>query len=299
MGATLAVSATTRGSNLALAWLQYGRLTRPSNALLPMIAVATGYTASGEQQWLQLCLAIVAVLLLHSFVTVWNDIEDAADDKHNNIHRIAELRRLSGRVLPLGQLVLLLLLVSIVVLVGQLYFALLCATYLGLGWLYNAEPVRLSKRPIGSITVLALAYGLLPFLLGACLGELTPPVWLLGFGWMMSRTSLSLLKDYKDAVGDTRSHKKTFLLVFGGRLTAWLSISFLLLGAGLVIAACYWRHASLSLLVVAIPIAGWLLFERGRLFGNHDYVQLNHIFHADLQYQLVFDVMILLWLRTV
>ncbi|MCA9325899.1 UbiA family prenyltransferase, partial [Candidatus Saccharibacteria bacterium] len=118
---------------------------------------------------------------------------------------------------------------------------------------------------------------------------------LLGLGLSLNRLSLSLLKDYKDAPGDAKAHKRTFLLRYGGTLTARLSLGLAVVGMGMVLVVLASQTLSTQYLVLVVT-AGWLLYERSKLFRHQDYVGLNRVFHDCLYYQLIFDTMVVLWL---
>jgi 4-hydroxybenzoate polyprenyltransferase len=169
------------------------------------------------------------------------------------------------------------------------------------GWIYNAAPLRLSRRPVASIVVLFLAYGILPFCIGVGLGNVNGhgllPFILLGSGWGLLRASLSLLKDYKDAAGDAAFGKRTFLLRYGATKVWQYSIGLCATGFVLVIVAVWLLGVSIAGLAALAAVAGWLLYERTALIGkNKSYLELNQTFHKCLHYQLIFDSLVLVWL---
>ena len=275
------------------------KLARFENSLLPVIALVAGFTAVKSDNYPKLILIILVLLLAHSIVTIWNDIADQVGDKHNNITRIGDLKR-SGTYSTLQWLVG----CSVVCIIVALLFlpnitkGLACVSLL-LGWAYNVRPVQASYRPIPSIVLLSLAYGLIPFLMGASFGSINWPVIFLATGWTVGRGSLSLLKDYKDAHGDAVADKRTFLLVYGGTLTARLSFGLALMSyavcVGLV--ATQAQHTFTAAVLLSI-VAVWLLYERARLFSAHKYGKLNQIFHDCIRYQLIFDGLVVVCLRT-
>lgn len=236
--------------------------------------------------------------LLHSFVTVWNDMADAEDDAQNGINRIENMVAIpfGGAGLRAGQSVTGVGIAIVLLLVASAWLIGLAAAYLLVGWLYNSRPLRLSKRPIGSMSMMALGYGALPFLIGASLGGITVEALVIGGGWAVCRLSLSLLKDYKDAPGDARTSKKTFLLVFGARTTARASVGFLVGGLAVIITACYAAAPRIDFTLAILPIAGWIIWERGQLFIRDTYRELHAVFRNGLRYQIILDGAFIAWL---
>ncbi len=279
------------------ALFQFIRLSRPYNALLPCVAILAGYTISYADDLGRLLLTVGLFAILHSVVTIWNDFEDEDGDRLNGIQRLALVRKTANYQRYIRWMQSLVIISVLVGLVVGWRTVLLLLLYVFMGWLYNSEPARLSKRPLGSMMIMFLGYGLLPFALGASLGVWSWQVAVLGVGWSCTRLSLSLLKDYKDAPGDAKSAKKTFLLVYGGRAVAWLSI--VLLGTGLlsVLLVASSRSTSFAM-VFLIVVAFWLFGERLQLLKRHEYAGLHAVFKLGLRYQLAFDTLVVIWLRT-
>jgi 4-hydroxybenzoate polyprenyltransferase len=277
----------------------YFKLARVENAILPMFALVAGFTITKAADYTRLALAALVLILVHSVLTIWNDIADEAGDTHNNITRMSDLRN-SGDY----DVLRLFIGGSVCIIILALIFLpntskLLVSMSLLLGWAYNVPPIHGSHRPVLSIVLLGLAYGTIPFLLGASLGHIGLTTFYLAVGWTLGRSSLSLLKDYKDATGDAVAKKRTFLLVYGGTLTAKLSFSLALLGYAIsaIIVVTQVQHTLTTILLLG-GVAAWLLYERTRLFKAKHYNSLDQIFHDCLKYQLVFDGLVILCLRT-
>ena len=275
------------------------KLARLENAVLPAFAVAAGFTISQASNYKKLALTIIVLALSHTVVTIWNDIADEAGDAHNGITRIADLRK-SGVYNALR----LLLGISLIIIIVALVFLPLTTKFLAifgllLGWVYNERPFQTSHRPALSIVALGLAYGAVPFLLGASLGNISWAVICMAIGWTIGRSSLSLLKDYKDAKGDVAAKKRTFLLVYGGTPTAKLSLGLAILGFLIctIVATTSLHHAFTAIIILG-GTAAWLLYLRTQLFRTKQYHTLNQIFHNCLKYQLIFDGLIIVCLRT-
>lgn len=274
-------------------------LARPYNSVLPILLVYVGSVMAGASYTVTLT-AMMIILLLHSIVTLHNDVEDVEVDASN--HRdVSWYKTISPREVTMAIYVIaaVSLLVSIVALPSATtgFVALLMI----LSWAYNAHPLRLSRRPLGSIIVLGICYGFAPFMIGVSLdSSVTIADVLFGASVAFGRISLSILKDYKDAHGDALHQKKTFLLVYGRSNVRYLSIFFSALGYAGVIGCLWWYSNSPPLywVLVGIVIAGWLVTQRIRLHPRRTYDELNYQFHQCLHYELVFYGYIVLWLTT-
>lgn len=267
------------------------KLGRLENSMLPVAATLAGYLLAGGANKLQLLLSIIVLVLLHSFVTIWNDIADEAGDKHNGITRIGEIRKLQAYRLLIAIQASILGLSIVICLFLPIQTSLLFGALLLLGWVYNLKPVQASHRPILSIAVLGISYGFIPFWVGVSLGKSSWLALPVATGWTLVRASLSILKDYKDAPGDAAANKRTFLLVYGGKLTAKASFHMAILGYALIVAGVsgqFDRYHGQADLVLGVVVA-WLLFERTKLFRANEYARLNQIFHDCVLYQLMFD----------
>ncbi len=274
-------------------------LARLNNASLPLVGLSVGFGASGSHDTRILLFAAISLVLVHSVITVWNDICDEAGDIHNGIDRLSELRAL-GLYDSMRHWLYVFTGVSIVSLWLLPVWSSLLLVLLGfLGWLYNSSPVQASRRPIASIILLAWSYGGLPVLLGMTLGDTT----ILGVGlvvaWTLGRGSLSILKDYKDAAGDARSNKRTFLLRFGGTLTAQVSIFLGIVSSILTLLVLgFFIQLPIVFNVLLIVVSVWLVVVRLRLRSLRGYVELNRLFHRCVEYQLLFDGLVAACLLT-
>lgn len=273
------------------------RLMRLQNAIHPLIGIAVGYTVvSGDSVYTLGCV-LALFLVLHSIVTVWNDLEDEDVDALNKVSIVATVRS-QGTYRDITALLVILAIISLVLCLFLPLAALLwCLLFLCIGWLYNAKPVQASRKPIGSMFAMWLGYGVVPFALGASFGQISGSVIALGLGWSLSRLSLSILKDFKDATGDAKAQKRTFLLVFGTTKVIWLSLVGVFAGLAIIIAVVT-TMVSVYKLLGLVALACWLIYERTKLLKKQTYGQLNQVFHHCLRYQLLFDGAILLCLIT-
>jgi 4-hydroxybenzoate polyprenyltransferase len=242
----------------------------------------------------------VAFALVHSAITIWNDLEDQAVDELNGIHDLATYRRLGWYRYVVMAVWLMVVAAALLALWLPYAIAVWLAVVGAMGWIYNARPVQASRRPVASMAILALCYGFVPVAIGISLGPGTVPAaaWLLAAGWTAGRLSLSLLKDYKDARGDAAAAKKTFLLVYGGRWVARSSFWLAVVGFAGCLGAFAWLAPDPGRIVLLGVVAGWLVLERRRLFLQHTYAELNGVFHRCLHYQLAFDGLMVVCLIT-
>ena len=275
-------------------------LARPFNALQPMILFIFGVIVSGgDLQSVQMYVGLVAILLLHSAVTIWNDLSDQVVDKHNNVKTMLTTGYVSERTLMYVVLGLTVTGLVLVALFLPWMSVLLAILTIIIGWQYSARPFKASHRPIGSMVFLAISYGAVPLLLGASLGDTTPTVWLFAITWSRARVSLSLLKDYKDAVGDVKVKKRTFLLRFGHRRVVATSILCLVMGYGAVIALTtqvvppvYWVY----LIGIGVLCIALLVVERMRLWKASTYQAQHDLFRESLYIHLAVDGVLTVWL---
>jgi 4-hydroxybenzoate polyprenyltransferase len=105
-----------------------------------------------------------------------------------------------------------------------LWAALAAVVLLAVNYAYSLRPMRLTKRPLLSPLVLALAYVYFPFSLGFwSSGSGSAYPWLLTLGLLFGFIARMLLKDFRDRPGDQRHGKTTFLLRYG--VTATIRVS--------------------------------------------------------------------------
>lgn len=105
---------------------------------------------------------------------------------------------------------------------------------------YSVGPVRLSYRTYLAPTVLAVAYVLLPFTLGALLAGTDRPTAraaLLSAALYALFVARIVLKDFRDRAGDARFGRPTLLLRFGKTATCLTSLAALVVGDILLLAA--------------------------------------------------------------
>lgn len=275
-------------------------LARPYNSLLPLLLLYMGSVIASITHVGVIMVAMGILFLVHAVATIGNDIADKEIDKDNQRDLLLTT---AWRPRQLRQLVIIMSFVALVVSVALLpaLTTILFVCLLFISWGYNVKPLQLSRRPIWSVVILGVCYGFIPFCIGASLdGNITIIEAAIGCSFAMSRMSLSILKDYKDAHGDALHHKKTFLLVYGRTMVWRLSIA-LLLGGNTATILFLWLWAGgeggqVYWLVGGIAMSGWLLYQRLLLRPERSYQWLDQQFHRVLSYESVFYGYIIVWL---
>lgn len=277
-------------------WLRLIRLSRLFDAAFPVVSFFLGAAVVGQLKSPNLLLLALVVVILNSVAMIWNDIEDRRVDADNGRPELAEsnvalLRRLKTYI---AILIVTGLLLAWVVNIAAFIVALATVCII---WIYNSKPVQASRRPIMSIVILSGAGALLPYLFGISLGNIDIHVLVAGVFWWLGRISLSVLKDYKDARGDARHHKKTFLLRYGARKAALLSVISLCIGYVGFICVIYHKSESVWGVVALILGIGVFVYMRYGLFDpKATYGQLDTTFRRIAQYQLLLDAGVVFWL---
>jgi 4-hydroxybenzoate polyprenyltransferase len=261
------------------------QLTRPENASGSALTYLIGYFFAASGIKAELFIGLFILLLLHSFATVQNDIEDFEIDRANKRTGILQDNSIT---LNQARLFCKLLVAAAVVLAvfsdqKRLNFIVIVGLSIVAGF-YNLNPVRASKRPVTSIAFMGLCYGALPLIYGYLVGggKFSAKFILLGCLFFIARASTSILKDYKDAKGDKAYNKKTFYLRYGAKTTARVSI----LGAsvayiGLVAMMLVSETSSWLFylaLVLAVLLAILSIVLRVRLAKNNNEKSLNKLF---------------------
>jgi 4-hydroxybenzoate polyprenyltransferase len=147
------------------------QLTRPENASGSALTYLIGYFFAASGIKAELFIGLFILLLLHSFATVQNDIEDFEIDRANKRTGILQDNSIT---LNQARLFCKLLVAAAVVLAvfsdqKRLNFIVIVGLSIVAGF-YNLNPVRASKRPVTSIAFMGLCYGALPLIYGYLVG---------------------------------------------------------------------------------------------------------------------------------
>jgi 4-hydroxybenzoate polyprenyltransferase len=277
---------------------RYALLSRPYNSLAPILLLCIGALFS-QAPFVELTFAIVVAILIHSATSILNDVEDAPVDKTNLVDSPLQKGSVSLQTAVLVGYGLFLVAICISIITLPLITSCIFLILIFLGWTYNSKPFQFSRKPIGSIVVLGISYGLIPVIVGLSIGGRLS-VWaaiFLTIFLALIRTSLSILKDYKDAVGDSKHNKKTFLLVYGRTAVQRITLVFAFIGyIGATLIVGILIRGPIYFTVIAFLLSAWLIYERTKFNPRKSYEQLNRQFHRCLALQLIFDGYLILWL---
>jgi len=273
-------------------------LTRPYNASAVFLTFSIGYffyyPFRVENNFI---VGAIVLLLLHSVVTVQNDIEDFEIDKINDRSKPLQSGRITlkeARKLQCG-LIIVSLIFSLLNIPIHIIFVLLM---LLLAWVYNKPPLLLSRKPISSLTILGIAYGVAPLLYGYVLSG-KPFQWQFALAlllWFLLRLSISVMKDYKDSKGDKAFNKHTFYLTFGSNTTAWLSILLSVTAYIGILSLSFYLRAINWLFLIPVATVIRNIFIRIKLPVVKGEKEANKIFHKAFFGQNQFEAIYLLWL---
>jgi 4-hydroxybenzoate polyprenyltransferase len=277
---------------------RYALLSRPYNSLAPILLLCIGALFS-QAPFVELTFAIVVAILIHSATSILNDVEDAPVDKTNLVDSPLQKGSVSLQTAVLVSYGLFLVAIYISIITLPLITSCIFLILIFLGWTYNSKPFQFSRKPIGSIVVLGISYGLIPVIVGLSIGgrvSLGAAIFLTIF-LALIRASLSILKDYKDAVGDSKHNKKTFLLAYGRTAVQRITIVFAFIGyIGATLTVGILIRGPIYFTVIAFLLSAWLVYERTKFNPRKSYEQLNHLFHRCLALQLIFDGYLIAWL---
>lgn len=281
------------------------RLSRPKNALPPVLALLIGYLAANGADFgdAGLVTAGVGLLLLNFFATLHNDLADKTIDQDTDRTTPYLRGQVTAQQIRIVATGLIALAIGLPLALDQRSVVLFLLVYSCLVWAYNAPPFQLSRRPLSSVTLLALLFSTLPLWLGQHLAggtDTTVLIWLL-LGASLQRLAVSILKDYKDFSADKKHHKRTFLVVFGPRLVSVTSLGFSTLGylsmiIGLAIIAPATSTSMITLVLISLlaSYGVWLRLQLRSTVGQ--FSSNNTLFHRLIDVQNIFDIGVILWL---
>lgn len=282
------------------------QLSRPRNAINPVLALLTGAIFGGAPELLNtmsITVALLIVVVLNFAFTLQNDLVDSAIDKKAKRKTALLTGIVTGQQVELVTKALLAIAIAVPLLLSLRSHVIFAIGYGLVAWQYNMRPIQASRRPLSSIMVLALLLSVLPFAFGLQLAgqALSLQVVLFALGLGMYRWSTSVLKDYKDFVADRGFLKKTFLIAFGPRAVRSVCLVLYAIGAlsmiGLTVAQTGYDIVNLILAAGLLIGAGLAFLLRQQLSVQpKNYAANNDRFHTILDIQLIFEAGLLTWL---
>lgn len=241
--------------------LLYARMLRHRVALMIWMFLLLAVVVHGGLASLSWDLLFATVLLASSYVaaTTVNDLVDLPIDRVN--HPGDRGRPLvTGDAVP-GQLVAVNAIGAAAALASAAPLGpTAVAVALGalvVGYAYSLGPVRLSYRTYAAPVALAVAYVLVPYVLGLVIAGAAPTFRdaLFGGSLFLLFVARITLKDFRDRAGDARYGRPTLLLRFGKGVTCAVSGAALVSGDALLLLALrppFAVSAMVELYVVAI-----------------------------------------------
>ena len=268
----------------------YVQLTRPQNASGSVLTYSIGYFLVVTTLSYDFFIGLLILLALHSLATVQNDIADVEIDRANKRRSVLQTNSLTISNAKFFVQVLALTALVFALLSPHRRLHLMAITgLLVIAWLYNISPIRASKRPILSIAVMGLSYVVLPFIYGYFVANgrvSTNYFFVFVLLWFLVRVSTSILKDFKDAVGDKIFKKETFYLHFGRLTTAWTSIIASVVAYIGLLAVLLALKPKTVILFVTLSLASLLVLRniiyRTTLLRTKNEERLNRIFHTSV-----------------
>lgn len=284
----------------------YLELSRPFNAVAALLSCAVGFVFyNPSSNWFIVGFGLLVVLILHSVFTVQNDVYDLEIDIANKRKNAFTEQKISKA--SLERFILCGIVAALGVSIYQqqkLSFLAFIGLYSLVAWSYNAPPFSLSRRPVWSIIILVLFYALLPLVFGLKLSGngFSGMFYLLCLAMSLQRFSISMLKDYKDVFGDKKFGKNTFLLVYGHRMTAIISLSFCMagyVGVFFVLSTMVPAEGSISLYAALSALALLAILNTRRRLGlvrTTDNKALATIFRQSFVAENQFNLLLILCL---
>ena len=201
----------------------FASLIRPETSVLPLLVYTSYLIFTGTFTVIALLLGWIVLLSSYGIVVIHNDIVDKDIDKANkrsDTPLAANLLTLKDARRALALSIITALLSSYLL---NPLLVLWVFTYIFFGWLYSG-PALLKNRGYSALTVLAINYGVMPWLLGVISAEgittTSLPITLIAsFIFVFGIISL---KDFKDYKGDNRYGKNTVLVKYGPQFTHYL-----------------------------------------------------------------------------
>lgn len=254
-------------------------LARINNAVMPLLAfgIGLGFSDTTNIQFINYCVFLLVAV--SAFATLQNDLHDKDVDMANG-RKSAYLDGSFKKEFIWHVCLYLLVFATVCVVLAHSILALfIFFVSILLSIAYNSKPLQLSRRPISSIAVLAIVMAALPVTLGLGAQLATTVIGqVVILGVTTQRFSLSILKDYKDYVGDKKLGKRTFLVAYGALATKYVSVSMSVIGYTALLCA-YYVHSGNGYITLAFCAAAVVsIGERILLTNNVDVKHNNTVF---------------------
>lgn len=187
---------------------------RPRQVVLPWTIFSCTLLLFLPHAWVTVFLAALLFICMHGIVCIHNDIADRETDQINDRR---DIPLASDQVSEKRLLIVMSVLASSVALISiSIGYAVLpwVSLYLFAGWLYSG-PIAGRNNAYGSITLLALCYGVIPWLMSASFTGQWLTVAPYACASFVFTFGIIVMKDYKDAIGDRATGKRTLVVSRG------------------------------------------------------------------------------------
>lgn len=221
---------------------------RPQMTVLPFIIFAAVTICHDGVSIGLLLLGWLELVSIYGAVALQNDVSDIATDRLNNRsdiplasgHLSMQDTNRALQAIRIAALV-------VALLINQ-WAVIWSVIYLFFGWLYSGRP-SFKNRPYLSLIVLALCYGVMPWLLGfiATRPQPNPFTVMLIASSFLFVLFIMPLKDFKDRMGDAKTGKRTLLVVHGFNFTTrYIRTGTVVVCLGLMIGMIPYHHYVLA-----------------------------------------------------
>jgi 4-hydroxybenzoate polyprenyltransferase len=209
----------------------------------------------------------LAFILIVAFTVHANSINDYTDREIDKINlKKAVDRPLVSKDLSLQQFWIIHITSGLIMLLLSLLYGkwaiIISIAIIIIDYLYSLKPVRITDRTILSPLLLSISYVYYSFSLGFLSINTSASrgyPWLLTAGLCLGFVARLLLKDFRDIKGDKKFGKKTFLLIYGSKITCITSGLFWLLAMVVISASISFAPGVvLALIVGCVMTYFWL-----------------------------------------
>lgn len=246
-------------------------LGRPWNGIITAIFAMLGCLLGGSRSLFLLIVSATVVFLLYLGAAALNDIFDVDVDLINMPYRPLERKQLTVREASSFSILLYMVASAASLLLSLLYFTTIVLMVI-LSYVYSARPFSANRRGILGNIVLACTSVLAPAYSGYVLaGEsfvLSSRFLLLLVPLTVFFLFFTLIKDFKDFLGDSAKAKRTCVVIWGLRKTALVIFLGTLITFPIVICVSYIVSENLTGLISEVFLFCLLLWSEFKILKD-------------------------------
>jgi 4-hydroxybenzoate polyprenyltransferase len=247
------------------------QLARPQNALYPaLLASASAFLT--KSSWAVVAACFFLFICLYAVAATYNNIHDVKTDRLNlRKDNPLVFTPVSVKTLQIFMGLNSLIALCIGLTLRSPYSLGIVAVYVVLLAAYSHPKLKLQARGWLSPVVLSICYGGLPLLLGLIQNVPVHNQWLWQLPLLQALLTfpITLVKDYKDIVGDTVTGKRTPVVRHGERVVQTTAIAASMLSATYFVYLARLWPLNLSIIIILaglyITSVAWLHFKLGQL----------------------------------